>query len=40
MLQIKIMPPGKGYVNIEMRIEDADNSANAIVIPFLAVRTK
>ncbi len=40
MLQIKILPPGKGYVNIEMRIEDADNSANAIVIPFLAVRTK
>ena len=40
MLQIKILPPGQGYVNIEMRIEDADHPENAVVIPFLAVRTK
>ena len=39
-LQIKITPTVKGFVNIEMRIEDADNPDNAVVIPFIAVRTK
>ena len=39
-LNVKIMPPNQGYVNIEIRLEDADNAANAIVIPFIAVRTK
>ena len=39
-LNIEIMPPNQGYVNIEIRLEDADNAENAIVVPFLAVRTK
>ena len=39
-LNVKIMPPNQGYMNVEIRLEDADNAANAIVIPFIAVRTK
>ena len=39
-LNVRIMPPNQGYMHVEIRLEDADNAANAIVIPFLAVRTK
>lgn len=40
MFQVKVMPPSRGFVNIEMRIEDVDNTENYFIIPFLAIRSK
>ncbi len=40
MLQVRIMPPSRGFVNIEMRVEDADNVENYFIIPFLAIRSR
>lgn len=39
-LSVQVMPPSKGFVGIEMRLEDAADAGNAVVIPFMAVRTK
>lgn len=40
MLQVRILPPAQGYAKIEMRVMDAADERNAIVVPLLAVRTK